>query len=102
MACPKLGPHASIRQDEIVHEAQTMKNYNHPNVLPLHCSFVEGQDLWMIMPFISGGSVLHIMKVGSRMGLLRGCMAPWRWAAAAGPAVRACGEGRAACRRSSV
>lgn len=49
-------------QDEIIHEAQTMKAYNHPNVLPLYTSFVDGQDLWMVMPFISGGSVLHIMK----------------------------------------
>lgn len=39
-----------------------MKAYNHPNVLPLYCSFVTGQDLWMVMPYISGGSVLHIMK----------------------------------------
>lgn len=54
---PRLSP-----QDEIIHEAQTMKNYHHPNVLPLHCSFVTGQDLWMVMPYISGGSVLHIMK----------------------------------------
>jgi serine/threonine-protein kinase OSR1/STK39 len=48
--------------DEIIHEAQLMKNYNHPNVLPLYTSFVSGQDLWMVMPFISGGSVLHIIK----------------------------------------
>lgn len=48
--------------DEIIHEAQLMKNYNNPNVLPLHTSFVTGQDLWMVMPFISGGSVLHIIK----------------------------------------
>jgi serine/threonine protein kinase len=49
-------------QDEIIHEAQTMKAYHHPNVLPLYCSFVSGQELWMVMPFVSGGSVLHIMK----------------------------------------
>ena len=59
--------------DEIIHEAQLMKNYNNPNVLPLHTSFVTGQDLWMVMPFISRGSVLHIIKyaypeVGSRRG----------------------------------
>lgn len=53
---------APVVQDEIVHEAQTMKAYNHPNVLTLFCSFVHGQDLWMVMPFVSGGSVLHIMK----------------------------------------
>jgi serine/threonine-protein kinase OSR1/STK39 len=51
-----------IAQEEIIHEAQTMKAYSHPNVLPLYCSFVSGQELWMVMPFISGGSVLHIMK----------------------------------------
>jgi len=55
--------------DEIIHEAQTMKNYHHPNVLPLHCSFVTGQDLWMVMPYISGGSVLHIMKYAYPEGL---------------------------------
>jgi Protein tyrosine and serine/threonine kinase len=51
-----------IKQEEIIHEAQTMKSYNHPNVLPLYTSFVHGQDLWMVTPFMSGGSVLHIMK----------------------------------------
>ncbi len=62
-------PPALISQEEIIHEAQTMKAYNHPNVLPLYCSFVSGQDLWMVMPFISGGSVLHIMKWGYPEGL---------------------------------
>jgi serine/threonine-protein kinase OSR1/STK39 len=49
-------------QEEIIHEAQTMKSYNHKSVLPLYTSFVHGQDLWMVTPFMSGGSVLHIMK----------------------------------------
>ena len=39
-----------------------MRLQNHPNVLPLHCSFVHQQHLWMVMPYISGGSVLNIMK----------------------------------------
>lgn len=51
-----------LLQEEIIHEAQTMKSYNHPNVLPLFTSFVHGQDLWMVTPFMAGGSVLHIMK----------------------------------------
>lgn len=51
-----------LLQDEIIREAQTMKSYNHPNVLPLYTSFVHGQDLWMVTPFMAGGSVLHIMK----------------------------------------
>lgn len=58
-----------LTQEEIIHEAQTMKNYHHPNVLPLWCSFVHGSDLWMVMPFISGGSVLHVMKYAHPDGL---------------------------------
>lgn len=63
-ACCKAGPlHIILRlQEEIIHEAQTMKSYHHKNVLPLYTSFVHGQDLWMVTPFMSGGSVLHIMK----------------------------------------
>lgn len=55
--------------DEIIREAHTMRSYHHPNVLPLFCSFVHGEDLWMVMPFIAGGSVLHIMKYGYPEGL---------------------------------
>jgi serine/threonine protein kinase len=49
-------------QEEVIRETHTMKQYHHPNVLRLYTSFVNGQDLWMVMPYISGGSVLHIMK----------------------------------------
>ncbi len=49
-------------QDEIVREAQTMRQLNHPNLLPLHCSFVHEDKLWMVMPYVTGGSVLHIMR----------------------------------------
>ncbi|GLI68822.1 hypothetical protein VaNZ11_013327 [Volvox africanus] len=55
--------------DEIIHEAQTMRKYNHPNILPLYCSFVHEQELWMVMPFVAGGSVLHIMKYAYPEGL---------------------------------
>ncbi|EFJ47105.1 hypothetical protein VOLCADRAFT_105178 [Volvox carteri f. nagariensis] len=46
-----------------------MRKYNHPNILPLYCSFVHEQELWMVMPFVAGGSVLHIMKYGHPEGL---------------------------------
>ena len=29
--------------DEVVREAATMRAHRHPNILPLHCSFVHGQ-----------------------------------------------------------
>ena len=34
----------------------------HPNVLHAHCSFISGTDLWVVMPYLSGGSCLHIMR----------------------------------------
>ena len=52
----------SVTQDEIVREAQTMRQQMHSNVLPLYTSFVHEQNLWMVMPYVSSGSVLNIMK----------------------------------------
>ena len=53
---------AAVLQEEIIREAQTMRQQAHANVLPLYCSFVHQHNLWMVMPYVSGGSVLNIMK----------------------------------------
>lgn len=55
--------------EEIVREAQTMRQQHHSNVLPLHCSFVHQQNLWMVMPYVAGGSVLNLMKFAYSEGL---------------------------------
>ena len=56
-----------------------MRQQNHPNVLPLYCSFVHRQHLWMVMPYVAGGSVLNIMKFAyAEVGLC----ASWRHAPA--------------------
>ena len=39
-----------------------MRQQLHPNVLPLYTSFVHEQNLWMVMPYVSSGSVLNIIK----------------------------------------
>ncbi|XP_038692567.1 serine/threonine-protein kinase OSR1-like isoform X6 [Tripterygium wilfordii] len=46
----------------ISREAQTMILVDHPNVLKSHCSFVIDHNLWVVMPFMAGGSCLHILK----------------------------------------
>ena len=66
-ACSLCAEHCSATQhwplqEEIIREAQTMRQQSHPNVLPLYCSFVHRQHLWMVMPYVAGGSVLNIMK----------------------------------------
>eukprot|EP01018_Ginkgo_biloba_P005812 Gb_23850 [translate_table: standard] len=48
--------------DEIRREAQIMSLINHPSVLRAHCSFVADHNLWVVMPYMAGGSCLHIMK----------------------------------------
>lgn len=49
-------------QDDIRREAMTMSLINHPNVVKAYCSFVVNQSLWVVMPYMAGGSCLHIMK----------------------------------------
>ncbi|CAL5327540.1 unnamed protein product [Camellia sinensis] len=48
--------------NNISREAQTMVLVDHPNVLKSHCSFVSDHNLWVVMPFMAGGSCLHILK----------------------------------------
>ncbi|XP_038987477.1 serine/threonine-protein kinase BLUS1-like isoform X3 [Phoenix dactylifera] len=48
--------------DGVRHEVRTMSLVDHPNVLHAHCSFTSGHMLWVVMPFMAGGSCLHIMK----------------------------------------
>ncbi|CAN4098449.1 unnamed protein product [Withania somnifera] len=43
-------------------EAQIMVLIDHPNVLRCHCSFVSDYNLWVVMPYMAGGSCLHILK----------------------------------------
>ena len=35
---------------------------DHPNALKSHCSFVNDHNLWVVMPYMAGGSCLHILK----------------------------------------
>jgi len=55
--------------EEIRREVASMSMVSHPNLVTAHCSFVEGQFLWVVMPFLSGGSALNIMKWSHPKGL---------------------------------
>ncbi|KAK9734982.1 hypothetical protein RND81_04G175500 [Saponaria officinalis] len=48
--------------DGIRREVHTMSLIDHPNVVRCHCSFTTGHNLWVVMPYMAGGSCLHIMK----------------------------------------
>ncbi|KAF6136211.1 hypothetical protein GIB67_036891, partial [Kingdonia uniflora] len=49
--------------DDIRKEAQTMSLIDHPNVIKAFCSFVVERSLWVVMPFMAGGSCLHLLKM---------------------------------------
>ncbi|RCV46914.1 hypothetical protein SETIT_9G569600v2 [Setaria italica] len=49
--------------DDVRKEAQTMSLIDHPNIIRSYCSFVVDHNLWVVMPFMSEGSCLHLMKV---------------------------------------
>ncbi|OWM70657.1 hypothetical protein CDL15_Pgr014330 [Punica granatum] len=48
--------------DGIRQEVQTMNLISHPNLLKSLCSFTNGHNLWVVMPYMAGGSCMHIMK----------------------------------------
>ncbi|KAF8722412.1 hypothetical protein HU200_007499 [Digitaria exilis] len=54
--------------DEIQREAQIMSLIDHPNVIRAYCSFVVEHNLWVIMPFMTEGSCLHLMKISYQDG----------------------------------
>ena len=49
-------------QDQLSQEASVMRKYRHYNILPLFCSFVHGHHLWLVMPWISGGTLAEIVQ----------------------------------------
>lgn len=52
----------SCLQPSIVAEVQTMKLLKHPNILPLYAAFLDDDQLWMVMPYVAGGSASDIMR----------------------------------------
>ncbi|XP_044406301.1 serine/threonine-protein kinase BLUS1 isoform X2 [Triticum aestivum] len=43
-------------------EVKTMILTDHPNLLSAYCSFTQDENLWIVMPYMAGGSCFHLMK----------------------------------------
>ncbi|OMO54787.1 hypothetical protein CCACVL1_27568 [Corchorus capsularis] len=61
--------------DNIRREAKTMSLLSHPNILNAHCSFTVDRRLWVVMPFMSGGSLQSIISSSFPDGLSEQCIA---------------------------
>ncbi|CAL8463487.1 g3021 [Coccomyxa elongata] len=55
--------------DLVAQEAVVMKRQRHVNLLELYTSFVWDHYLWMVMPFVSGGSLEVLLRRGYPKGL---------------------------------
>ncbi|KAE9453047.1 hypothetical protein C3L33_15046, partial [Rhododendron williamsianum] len=61
--------------DTVRREAKTMSLLSHPNILRAHCSFMAESRLWVVMPFMSGGSLQSVMGGLYPNGLPEQCIA---------------------------
>lgn len=52
----------SMSKGELWQEISTMRELQHENVVKIHCSFICKQYLWMVMPYLGGGSCAAIMQ----------------------------------------
>ena len=55
--------------DELHKEIQVMRLCRHPNLLPVYASFVVQNKLWIVTPYLKGGSCLDILKNFAQDGL---------------------------------
>lgn len=61
--------------DSVMREVKTMSLLSHPNILRAHCSFTVDHRLWVVMPFMSAGSVQSIISSSFPDGLPEPCIA---------------------------
>ncbi|XP_024019948.1 serine/threonine-protein kinase BLUS1 [Morus notabilis] len=61
--------------DNVRREAKFMSLLSHPNVLNAHCSFTVDRRLWVVMPFMSAGSLQSIISSSFPDGLSEPCIA---------------------------
>ena len=45
-----------------MNEVQLMSQQQHPAVLPLYAAFLVDDQLWMVLPYVAGGSAEDVLK----------------------------------------
>ncbi|KAM7273756.1 hypothetical protein ACFE04_028420 [Oxalis oulophora] len=61
--------------DDIRRETKMMSLLSHPNILKAHCAFTVDHRLWVVMPFMSGGSLQSIISSRFPNGVPEPCIA---------------------------
>ncbi|KFK32486.1 hypothetical protein AALP_AA6G248800 [Arabis alpina] len=60
--------------DSLRRETKTMSLLSHPNILNAYCSFTVDRCLWVVMPFMSCGSLHSIVSSSFPNGLPENCI----------------------------
>ncbi|AEE83449.1 putative serine/threonine-protein kinase BLUS1 STE-STE20-Fray family [Arabidopsis thaliana] len=60
--------------DSLRRETKTMSLLSHPNILNAYCSFTVDRCLWVVMPFMSCGSLHSIVSSSFPSGLPENCI----------------------------
>ncbi|ESQ56157.1 hypothetical protein EUTSA_v10027433mg [Eutrema salsugineum] len=60
--------------DSLRRESKTMSLLSHPNILNAYCSFTVDRCLWVVMPFMSCGSLHSIVSTSFPDGLPENCI----------------------------
>jgi serine/threonine-protein kinase OSR1/STK39 len=55
--------------DEIRKEISIMSTCHHKNVVTCYVSFIEKSDLWLVMPVLSAGSVVDVIRINFNHGI---------------------------------
>ncbi|KAM5550253.1 hypothetical protein ABKV19_025330 [Rosa sericea] len=61
--------------DAFRRETKTMSLLSHPNILSAHCSFTVDRRLWVVMPFMSAGSIQSVISSSFPNGMSEPCIA---------------------------
>ena len=62
---------------EITSEVRTMKMMKNASILPIYCSFIVNEKLWLVMPLLEKGSCLRIMRCLKKAGKGDGFNEDW-------------------------
>ncbi|XP_076309378.1 serine/threonine-protein kinase Pak-like [Tachypleus tridentatus] len=61
VAVKKINVMKQLRKDLIITELSIMKKYKHPNIVSYLDSFLDGDELWIIMEYLAVGSMADVL-----------------------------------------
>ncbi|XP_076329960.1 serine/threonine-protein kinase Pak-like [Tachypleus tridentatus] len=61
VAVKKINVMKQLRKDLIITELSLMKKYKHPNIVSYLDSFLDGDELWIIMEYLAIGSMADVL-----------------------------------------